>query len=121
MALTPIEYVRLRIGDTDPEDQLLSDQEIQELIDRYDSLVAAAAAACEALAARFAHELDGTLGPARVRPSSSAEAYRELAAKLWQEAAAGWPPSMPGIEEKADLGEEAIFSLGMHDSNSQGG
>lgn len=73
--------VRFAIGDTDSADQLITDEEIAYLLT--DSTVTAASiAACEALAAKFARQVDRSVGNLSLSSSQRAAQFRELAATL---------------------------------------
>ena len=48
-----LDWVRFRVGDTDTNDQQLSDEEIQSLIDLHDDLKMAAVAAARAIGAKY--------------------------------------------------------------------
>lgn len=55
---TDIDKIRLEIGDTDPDRQLLTDDELQYFLDGNDTVLHAAAAACDSLSTRFARDYD---------------------------------------------------------------
>jgi hypothetical protein len=92
--------VRLRIGDTDQfasADLRLEDEEIRDLLLTEGGLFRAAAAAAEALAAKFARKAEGSQGPDRIVPSDRANHLRRIAAQLRSAAAASCIPSAGGI------------------------
>lgn len=79
--------VRLLIGDTDATDQLLSDEALAFLLSAVppagaDLVVATAAAACRAIAARFARRVDFDQGGLSIQASQRAARYSALAAEL---------------------------------------
>jgi len=76
------DWVRFEIQDTDSTDQLLTDEEIAGLITDRGSKEAAAVAAAEALAARFARQVDKAVGDLRLSLSQRSKAYYKLAADL---------------------------------------
>jgi len=84
-ATSPIDAIRLEIGDTVEEEQLLSDEEINYLYQESGKRVfAAAARACDILASKFAREADVSVGGMRVQWRDQAEAYAALAQKIRQ-------------------------------------
>ncbi len=96
--------VRLRIGDTDQfasADLRLEDEEILDLLATEGGLFRAAAAAAEALAAKFARKAEGSQGPDRIVPSDRANHLRRIAAQLRSAAAASCVPSAGGISATA--------------------
>jgi hypothetical protein len=77
------DQVRLLIGDTDTNDQLLSDEAISfYLSSRGDNVNLAAADACDSIAAKFSRQVDTRNGALSVSASQRAEAYRQLGADL---------------------------------------
>mgnify|MGYP001612199843 CR=1 FL=1 len=76
--------VRFRIGDTDSADYLVSDEEIDAMLTDEGSVLNAAAACAEHLAAYFSREVDSSSTEANLSWSNSqkAEAYRQLAKDL---------------------------------------
>jgi len=78
----PRDHVRLLIGDTDCEDQLLSDGEILFFLDENGSAKSAAVAAAQAIAAKFSRLADEKVGQVSVTYSQKAEHYRNLADTL---------------------------------------
>ena len=92
--------IRLRIGDTDPfasADLRIEDEEIVDFLDTEGSVIRAAAAAAEALAAKFARKAEGSQGPDRIVPSDRANHLRRIAAQLRTAASAACVPSAGGI------------------------
>lgn len=109
----PIDLVRFLIGDTNTNDQLLADAEIAYLIISKGSPQSAAHGACIQLMAKFAREVDYTIGPESVKASQRFEHYKQLckelkgmqkinAVPLWQEPIGG--------------AGQPIFDIGMHDA-----
>jgi hypothetical protein len=83
LATSEKDQVRLLIGDTDTNDQLLSDEAIAfYLSQRGDSVNLAAADACDSIAAKYARQVDTKNGQLSVSASQRAEAYRKLGADL---------------------------------------
>jgi hypothetical protein len=77
------DQVRLLIGDTDTNDQLISDEAIAfYLSSRGNSVNLAAADACDSIAAKFARQVDTKNGALSVSASQRSAAYRQLGADL---------------------------------------
>lgn len=83
--------VRFEIGDTNKDDQLLSDEEIEFALSAETDTYRAAARCCEFLARKFAREADYRLGPMSVSASQRSEAFRKLSILLRQKAGGGVP------------------------------
>lgn len=79
---TAIGQVRLEVGDTDRDAALLTDEEITFFLEEEGSVLAAAARACEALAARFARAFDITTDDQSLKRSQRAVAFRAQAKEL---------------------------------------
>jgi len=78
-----ISKVRLLIGDTDPNDRLLLDDEIAFFLsEQSDNIYLAAAACCRAIAAKFSRQADFTNLSLSVSASQRAKAYLEMATEL---------------------------------------
>src|SRR5262249_54090889 len=96
----PLHRIRSRIGDTDAfaaPDMRLEDEEIADFLATEGGLLRAAAAAAEALAAKFSRKAEGSQGPERVVPSDRANHLRRTAAQLRSAAAAACLPAAGGI------------------------
>lgn len=74
--------VRFDIGDTECDDQLLQDEEIEYALTQEGSVLAASARCCEAIARKFARQADFTLGPQAIRASQRSQAYYKMAQDL---------------------------------------
>lgn len=74
--------IRLMIGDTDSADWLLSDDEVDYFIDATSDLNVAAAAAAEAIAAKFARGYNFTTDGQSFNRSERVEHYMQLARNL---------------------------------------
>lgn len=80
---SPKDQVRLLIGDTDTDDQQLSNESIEfYLSSRGGSVNLAAADACDSIAAKYARQVDTKNGSLSVSASQRAKAYRDLASDL---------------------------------------
>ncbi len=122
--------VRFLIGDTDVEDQLLSDEEIQFLVDTWlpvhGTTFYVASIACETIAAKLAREIsysaDGvsvSLSELQAKYEKQAETLREQHKSLF----VGGAPDVGGISayEEQDIGiAPLIFGTGMHDERTAG-
>lgn len=71
-----LNWIRLRIGDTDTNDQQLSDEEITSLLSLHDNKCLAAAAAAGMIAAKYS----------RYGAQDEAEVFRVLSATIYAEA-----------------------------------
>ena len=79
--------VRFLIGDVGPDPSfLLQDEEINYLISVYTDALSAAAAAADALCAKFASQVDETTGDLQRKCSQKSKAYAALADKLRKQA-----------------------------------
>ena len=116
-ASSPRDAVRYRIGDTDPDGPLLTDESLDfELQEAGGSVRAAAAEACRAIAAKFARDIDKSDEGTALKLSQRRVGYLDLAAKL---DAAPAPPAAPTagapLPFAGGLESEPRFELGMHD------
>lgn len=96
---TDLAKVRLLVGDTDTNDQQVTDEEVQVYLDNAASVYYAAANTCEALAGKYLRRVDKSIGRASLSASQRAKAYREQAASLRAQAAivSGITPYAGGI------------------------
>ena len=122
--------VRFLIGDTDVEDQLLSDEEIQYLYDTWypvhGTVFYVASIACETIAAKLAREIsyaaDGvsvSLSELQAKFKAQAETLRAQHKELF----VGGAPDVGGISayEEQDMGiAPFIFGTGMGDNLEAG-
>lgn len=121
----PVNAVRLTIGDTNPSDQQLQDEEIQSLLDiSGNSVESASAKAARALAAKYARSVDKWVGDLKILASQRQLHYLKLQETLEGRSALGnGVPSAGGIrisqkeaqEENDDL-VQPFFRRGMHDN-----
>lgn len=126
-ASSPKDQVRFLVGDTDETDQLLQDEEIEWLISDRGSALAAAVAAAEAIAAKFARQVDKAVGDLRLSLSQKAQGYAARAAELRLRLATGAAPYAGGIsasdKEAQELDTDRVppaFRVGMHDYVAEG-
>lgn len=79
----PSDLVRLLIGDTDSNDQLMTDGAIDYALNRYSNDAYRAAALCaRQLAAKFAREVDSSLESVRLSASQKHAQYMKLAVEI---------------------------------------
>lgn len=106
--------VRLLIGDTNPEDQLLQDEEIDRfLLMNSSDLLLAAADCAEALAARFAQAVVAAVGDYGTNLAVKSSNYFRLAARLRERARPeGETVAPPSASENA-IKRPPLFSKGM--------
>lgn len=122
-----INAVRLRLGDTNPSDIQFQDEEITLLVTLEGSADAAALAAAQALAFRYAKEVDKWVGDLKILASQKAKRYQELYESLSASGAASLLSAVPtaggvyqlekdSYEENEALAKPFI-KRGMHDNN----
>ena len=97
-SVSDVDKVRFALQDTDIDDPLLSDAEIQFAIDTSDGVDAAAATCAKAIAFKFARKANMALGSLRIDYSSRADLYSRLAAQLSK----GIAPKLTEISEPND-------------------
>lgn len=124
---TDLGKIRLIIGDTNSNDQILQDEEINYASTSTYSLREAAAVAAEFAAAKYARGADKTVGPLSISLSQKAEQMRALAATIRISSAAETLPFAGGIsisrmdtvQEDTDR-VETSFNVGMMDNPRAG-
>lgn len=80
---TPLDAVRLEIGDRDVSNPLFTDDEIEYFLgNRNDDVHLAAADACESLARRFAREYDFSTDGQSFKRGTRSRMYADLAKQL---------------------------------------
>jgi hypothetical protein len=85
-----LDVVRFNVGDTDAEDQLLQDGEIEYLLsDSGDNVLLASARAADRIAAKFARQAAIELGDFAEEAQQKAQAYEALADTLRMESSSG--------------------------------
>jgi len=115
--------VRFLIGDTNKDDQLLKDAEIEYLLQRHNGNVnLAAGKAARGLAAMFTRDADKSVGDLRISSSQRASQYEDLAKRLEREAYIRATPFAGGIshsqKEKEQHREDRVkpsFKRGQFD------
>lgn len=120
---SPVDQVRLLIGDTLNSDQLLQDEEIQFFLDADANVNRVAAQCCKILAARFAREVDKQVGDLKIWASQKQKQYLALQEEQSAKAAMLSGTPMAGgvytsekttMEERGDV-VQPFFRRGMHD------
>lgn len=105
-AHSPLDAVRFLIGDTDSAEQLLQNEEISfTLTSVNNSVYKAAVKCCDAILAKFAKDLDYTIGPEAVKVEQRRLAYKELRKQL-SVGSSGPTPSSYSTHD-------AVFSIDM--------
>ena len=122
--------VRFLIGDTDVEDQLLSDEEINYLVTTWltvhGTIFYVASMACETIAAQMAREISYSADGVSVSLSELQAKFEQQAETLRQqhkELLVGGAPDVGGISayEEQDIGiAPFIFGTGMSDNREAG-
>jgi hypothetical protein len=82
LSTSTLYQVRFTIGDTDVDDPLLQDEEIEYVITQKGTVLASSIACCESISAKFARKVDYTLGPYSIKASQKAKLYKQLASDL---------------------------------------
>lgn len=123
--------VRFLIGDTDSDDELIQDEEINYLLDEEGAVKLAAARAAETIAAKFARKADRTIGDYSEKFSQKADNYFSLAKELEQQydddVSEKAMPYAGGISKTDKESREnntdrvkPAFSKGMMDNDTEG-
>jgi hypothetical protein len=125
---TNLAKVRLRLGDTNSDDPLLTDEEINYFLDvAEDDIPTAALKSCRAIVAKFARTVNDSAGGINSSKTSKFQQYRDLLAELEEEVRASGTatPHVGGIsierEDEADSDTDfrpQAFAIGMHDTSS---
>ena len=130
-ASSALDEVRFYCQDTDENDQLLSDEEINYLIGKwypqYVSYILVAATACEVIASKFTRELSYSADGVAISGDGLQQKYLQLAKSLRDqyklETGVGGPPDIGGIMY-GDTFDPSILPLswskGMHDNYRAG-
>ena len=129
----PVSMVRFLVGDVDSNNPILTDSEILAITNIQPVITYAAAAAADIIAARYAVQIDTTIGRTKVSLSQRFEHFKSLADRLRE--SAGDLPGGDGtgqptvgmfvggisISEEKALADDAdriqpSFSIGMNDN-----
>ena len=128
---TPKDAVRFLVGDTDISDGLVTDEEINFLLDEFGDVYTTAGSVAESLAAKFAREVSHSGDGLSYSGNQLFQHYNDLAESLRKLAArrrrSGAGPYVGGIShrerELADLDSDKIptsFRSNMHDHPGTG-
>jgi hypothetical protein len=123
--------VRFLVGDTDPADVLLTDDEIDWLlsvwIPKYDSVTYVAAVAAEVIAGKFAREVSMSADGVSIGVNELQQKYESLAASLRDQYKAETTAVAPDVggmlwDEEFDSSiKPLVWAKGMHDNPEYGG
>jgi hypothetical protein len=123
-ATSNLDRVRFLIGDTDTNDQQLSDEEINALlVENHNNPYLAAVNCCRALEAQYARKVTKSMGDISIQYDQLTKHYSDLARSLTMKATlAAIPPYSGGISvsdkridaQNTDL-VQPRFRRGMHD------
>lgn len=95
LATSPKDQIRLLIGDTNSDDPLIQDEEVNYYIDQHPNDNARAALACvNVIITRITSTPDYTLGPYSESNASRLKAFRSIKAQLEKDAISFQPPLM---------------------------
>lgn len=104
--------VRFEIGDTNPNDPLLQDEEIQYVLSQHNNhILWSAVKCCEIVMVNLAREVNSTMGRSRVEASQKFKSYELIAKKLRARLISGSAPIAGGLDTAL------IFSKGMMDNS----
>ena len=126
---TDKDKVRLRIGDTDTDDQLLSDETLDALLAIRADVVLCAIDACRAILAKLARDIDRSAVGMSGSRSQKTQHYKDILATLIKESGGETRIKVGGISKSdndtlrddSDF-EKPTFTVGMNDSvDSSGG
>lgn len=124
LATSALFQVRYYVGDTDINEQLVQDEEIQwQLSLNPDSVKLAAAEVCEAISAKFARWTDASVDGVSESASQKSERYSARAKELKQDAYSLALPVFGGItvaqQQAADQNTDMVqpsFKIGANDN-----
>ena len=98
--------VRFAVGDTDPDDALLEDEEIEAVLSEHPDWREAAARCARAIASAFYREVTLKAGSVALEFRQRAESYERVAARLEREA--GLAPPLPGEYGPGGAGSTSV-------------
>jgi hypothetical protein len=131
-----LDQVRFWIQDTDPDEQILTDEDLKFLINLwypvYESLIYVGAVACEVIASKFAREVASSADGVNIGADQLQQKYNDLATSLRDQYKAmatmvgvtsGNAPDIGGIiyGETFDASiKPLVWSIGMNDNPQAG-
>lgn len=114
--------VRFLCGDTNTNNQLVSDEDIDAIMDLYTDKYSAAAEVCDAIAAKLSYDTDTSNVQLSVAASKRAEAFSKRAKELRKKAgrsisiySGGRTLSEAEDSRADDTIKQPAFETGMHD------
>lgn len=118
--------IRFLVGDTDQEDQLLLDGEIDYILTVYPRVSGtanyrAAAVAARSIAGKFSKAVDKTVGSLSLNASRKAQAFNELADKFDEQALTGVGQAAVGLPVLTGGGSKFLMPTGWDGSNGTDG
>ena len=126
---TDLAKVRIRLGDTNSDDPLLSDEEIAHFLDdSEDDVRQASLKACRAIVAKFARTVNDSAGGLNSSKTSKFQQYKDLLAELQDDVtrSSTATPFVGGISiDRADDTADDTnfrphsFGVGMHDRGGE--
>ena len=101
------DFVRFEVGDTDTNDQLVTDEEIAGAVSLWGNKWRAASNVAKAIGGKFARRVDSTMGKLQIAYSQRVKHYMDLAKSLEAEAkkhgaAAPWAGAISQDAKKAE-------------------
>lgn len=111
---TDVDKVRLRVGDTDVQNELLADDTYSYFLTIHDDLNLAGSMAARVIAAKLARDTDYAFSTLGVDASQAYEHYMELAEDLESEASKSMNAG-PIHVHSGDDARDPEFDVGMHD------
>lgn len=100
---SPKDNVRFLIGDTDRDEPLLNDEEIQSFLNKYNQgSLMAAMRCCETIAAKFSRRVSEQVGQVKMEFQQAASGYRAMALDLRRRVAIEEATPYAGGISKAD-------------------
>lgn len=122
--LSQKDEVRFLVGDTDPNEQLVTDEEIEYALSQEGSVRAAAVVVCESIQASLAKRVDKAAGAVRVSLSQKAEHYAKLCERLKSRlalSAAAYAGGISRADKESNRSDtdrvKPAFRRGMHDNH----
>lgn len=107
-----LDKIRFYIGDTDTNYQLLSDEEINFIIDEHTNTYKILSILCYTLATKYARAVDKEIGGASAALSQKSKMYIRLGDKYEKLSKTEFIPTSDFLSSDT---HDAIFDIGMHD------
>jgi hypothetical protein len=108
-ANSPLDAVRLTLGDTNADIPLLMDEEINFALTTKKEVIPAAIQCCEYLISKYASDVDYKLGPESVKGSQRIDNFIKLLKELKKSL------MLNSAVPLADVSEDRLFEVGMMD------